>query len=137
MKHATILHIAFFLSIPPAFVIAPWAQNAKPPAATPAPPQSSSQSRYGIRVGDRISVAGITGDVVDIGLVRMYVLELAGTGLDFYPTGRIVAFSNSVLFQAGTPLFRQIPGTEYTWHEVVVIVSANGNYKAVQEKLMA
>ena len=70
--------------------------------------------RYGIRVGDRISVAGITGDVVDIGLVRMYVLELAGTGLDFYPTGRIVAFSNSVLFQTGTPLFKQIPGTEYS-----------------------
>jgi small-conductance mechanosensitive channel len=88
-------------------------------------------------VGDRISVAGVTGDVVDIGLVRMYVMELAGTGLDFYPTGRIVAFSNSVLFQTGTPLFRQIPGTEYTWHEVVVMVSANGNYKAVQEKLMA
>jgi small-conductance mechanosensitive channel len=93
--------------------------------------------RYGIRVGDRISVAGITGDVVDIGLVRMYVMELAGTGLDFYPTGRIVAFSNSVLFQTGTPLFRQIPGTEYTWHEVVVMIAPNGDYKAVQQKLMA
>ena len=93
--------------------------------------------RYGIRVGDRISVAGVTGDVVDIGLVRMYVMELAGTGLDFYPTGRIVAFSNSVLFQTGSPLFRQIPGTEYTWHEVVVTISPTGNYKAVQEKLMA
>jgi small-conductance mechanosensitive channel len=68
--------------------------------------------RYGIRVGDRISVAGITGDVVDIGLVRLYLMELAGTGLDFYPTGRIVVFSNSVLFQTGTPLFKQIPGTE-------------------------
>jgi len=93
--------------------------------------------RYGIRVGDRISVAGVTGDVVDVGLVRMYVMELAGTGLDFYPTGRIVAFSNSVLFQTGSPLFRQIPGTEYTWHEVVVKIAPNGNYRAVQEKLMA
>lgn len=93
--------------------------------------------RYGIRVGDRISVAGVTGDVVDVGLVRMYVMELAGTGLDFYPTGRIVAFSNSVLFQTGSPLFRQIPGTEYTWHEVVVKIAPNGNYKGVQEKLMA
>jgi small-conductance mechanosensitive channel len=92
--------------------------------------------RYGIRVGDRISVAGITGDVVDIGLVRMYVMELAGTGLDFYPTGRIVVFSNSVLFQTGTPLFKQIPGTEYAWHEVVVMITPNGNYKAAQEKLM-
>jgi small-conductance mechanosensitive channel len=93
--------------------------------------------RYGIRVGDRISVAGITGDVVDIGLVRMYVMELAGTGLDFYPTGRIVVFSNSVLFQTGTPLFKQIPGTEYAWREVVVTIAPDGNYKLAQEKLMA
>jgi len=93
--------------------------------------------RYGIRVGDRISVAGITGDVVDIGMVRMYLMELAGTGLDFYPTGRIVVFSNSVLFQTGTPLFKQIPGTEYAWHEVVVMIAPDGNHKATQEKLMA
>jgi small-conductance mechanosensitive channel len=93
--------------------------------------------RYGIRVGDRISVAGITGDVVDIGLVRLYLMELAGTGLDFYPTGRIVVFSNAVLFQTGTPLFKQIPGTEYAWHEVVVMIAPEGNHKAAQEKLVA
>src|SRR6202030_4289324 len=52
--------------------------------------------RYGIRVGDRISVAGVTGDVIDIGLVRLYLMELATSGADFYPTGRIVVFSNSV-----------------------------------------
>jgi small-conductance mechanosensitive channel len=93
--------------------------------------------RYGIRVGDRISVAGITGDVVDIGLVRLYLLEMAGTGLDFYPTGRIVVFSNSVLFQTGTPLFKQIPGTEYSWHEVVVTIAPGGNHKAAEDKLVA
>ncbi|HEV2469328.1 MAG TPA: mechanosensitive ion channel protein MscS [Candidatus Sulfotelmatobacter sp.] len=93
--------------------------------------------RYGIRVGDRISVAGITGDVVDVGLVRLYLMELAGTGVDFYPTGRIVVFSNSVLFQAGTPLFKQIPGTEYSWHEVVVMIAPGGNHKSAQEKLVA
>jgi small-conductance mechanosensitive channel len=93
--------------------------------------------RYGIRVGDRISVAGVTGDVVDIGLVRLYLMELAGTGLDFYPTGRIVVFSNAVFFQSGTPLFKQIPGTEYAWHEVVVMIAPDGNHKAAQEKLMA
>jgi small-conductance mechanosensitive channel len=92
--------------------------------------------RYGIRVGDRISVAGITGDVVDIGLVRLYLMEMAGTGLDFYPTGRIVVFSNSVLFQTGTPLFKQIPGTEYAWHEVVVKIAPEGNHREAQEKLV-
>ena len=93
--------------------------------------------RYGIRVGDRISVAGITGDVVDIGLVRFYLMELAGTGLDFYPTGRIVVFSNAVLFQTGSPLFKQIPGTEYAWHEVVVRITPDGDHKMTQEKLVA
>lgn len=93
--------------------------------------------RYGIRVGDRISVAGITGDVVDVGLVRLYLMELAGTGVDFYPTGRLVVFSNSVLFQTGTPLFKQIPGTEYAWHEIVVNIAPEGNHKAAEQKLVA
>jgi small-conductance mechanosensitive channel len=92
--------------------------------------------RYGIRVGDRVSIAGITGDVVDIGLVRMYLMEMAGTGLDLYPTGRIAVFSNAVLFQAGTPLFKQIPGSDYAWHEVVVMIAPDGNHKAAQEKLV-
>jgi len=93
--------------------------------------------RYGIRVGDRISIAGVTGDVIDIGLVRLYLMELSGPAVDLYPTGRIVVFSNSVLFQATTPLFKQLPGTDYTWHEVVLDLTAAGNHKAVQDKVAA
>src|SRR4029077_6580403 len=44
--------------------------------------------RYGIHVGDRVSVSGVTGDVIDISLVRLYLMELAGTGIDLFPTGR-------------------------------------------------
>ena len=93
--------------------------------------------RYGIRVGDRISVSGVTGDVMDIGLVRMYLMELAGTGLDLYPTGRVIVLSNSVLFQASTPLFKQIPGTEFAWHEAALTLGPGGNYKATQEKMLS
>ena len=92
--------------------------------------------RYGIHVGDRISVSGVTGDVIDISLVRLYLIELAGTGIDLYPTGRVVVFSNSVLFQATTPLFKQIPGTEYAWHEIVVTLNTGANHKLAQEKLL-
>jgi small-conductance mechanosensitive channel len=91
--------------------------------------------RYGIHVGDRVSVSGVTGDVIDISLIRLYLIELAGTGIDLYPTGRVVVFSNSVLFQATTPLFKQIPGTEYAWHEVVFNLVPGGNHKLAQEKL--
>jgi small-conductance mechanosensitive channel len=92
--------------------------------------------RYGIHVGDRISVSGVTGDVIDISLVRLYLIELAGTGIDLYPTGRVVVLSNSVLFQATIPLFKQIPGTEYAWHEVVLTLTPGANHKATQEKLL-
>jgi small-conductance mechanosensitive channel len=91
--------------------------------------------RYGIRVGDRVSVAGVTGDVIDVGLVRFYLMELAGTDINLTPTGRIVVFSNAVLFQATTPLFKQIPGTEYTWHEVVLQFAPGANHQLVREKL--
>ena len=93
--------------------------------------------RYGISVGDRISIAGVTGDVVDIGLVRIHLIEMAGTGIDLYPTGRLVVFANSVLFQAGTPLYKQIPGADYSWHEVVVALAPDANLKLVQEKILA
>jgi small-conductance mechanosensitive channel len=91
--------------------------------------------RLGVRVGDRITVSGVTGDVVDIGLVRFHMMELAGTDTDPYPTGRLVAFSNAVLFQ-NTPLFRRIPGAAYTWHELSVSFQRDGNYKTVQTALL-
>lgn len=93
--------------------------------------------RYGISVGERISIAGVTGDVVDIGLVRLYLIELAGTGIDLYPTGRIVVFANSILFQPGTPLYKQIPGAEYSWHEVAVALAPDADYKLAQDKILA
>src|ERR1700683_1483428 len=91
--------------------------------------------RYGIRIGDRVSIAGVTGDVIDVSPVRFYLMELAGSDVNLYPTGRIVVFSNSVLFQATTPLYKQIPGTSYAWHEVAVSLAPGANHKLVQDKL--
>jgi small-conductance mechanosensitive channel len=92
--------------------------------------------RYGIRVGDRITIAGVTGDVIDVGFVRFYLLELAGTSTDLHPTGRIVAFANSVLFQSTTPMFRQVPGTAYTWHEVAVSLQPSSDYQMVESHML-
>jgi small-conductance mechanosensitive channel len=92
--------------------------------------------RWGIRVGDRISVASVTGDVIDIGLVRLYLMEMGGTGVDLYPTGRVVVFSNSVLFQPTTPLFKQLPGSEYAWHEVSIVLNPGGKYDLIESQLL-
>jgi small-conductance mechanosensitive channel len=86
-------------------------------------------------VGDRISVSGVTGDVIYVGLVRLYLTELAGAGSDMHPTGRVVVISNSVLFM-GTPLLKQIPGTAYAWHEVVVKLERDSDYSLAERKLL-
>ena len=92
--------------------------------------------RYGVKVGDRITVAGVTGDVAEVGLVRFYMLELAGSGTDLYPSGRIAVFSNAVLFQAGTPLYKQLPGTEYLWHEMTVKLNPGAEFQPAMETML-
>jgi small-conductance mechanosensitive channel len=97
--------------------------------------------RYGVKVGDRVTVVyngsnSVAGDVVDIGLVRFYMMELVGSGIDMQPTGRICVFPNSVLFQTN-PLFKQMPGTEYTWREIALPLSADGDGKLAEKELLA
>lgn len=97
--------------------------------------------RYGVRVGDRVTVVfnganSVTGDVVDIGLVRFYLMELAGSGIDLKPTGRIVVFPNSVLFQTN-PLFKQFPGTEYMWREIGFPMRADSDVALAEKELLA
>ncbi len=90
--------------------------------------------RYGIRVGDRVQVAGITGEVVDIGLVRFHLLELVSGG-EKTASGRVVAFSNSVVFQSNAGFFKQIPGTNFVWHEVTLTVASDSDYRLAEERL--
>jgi small-conductance mechanosensitive channel len=93
-------------------------------------------SKYGVRVGDRVQVSGVTGEVVDIGLVRLHLMELGTGRTDAQPTGRVVAFSNSVVFQANAGLFRQIPGTNFIWHEITLTLAPDSNYRTVEDRLM-
>jgi small-conductance mechanosensitive channel len=91
--------------------------------------------RYGVRVGDRVNIAGVTGDVVDIGLVRLQLMEVT-PGPGPRPTGRVVAFSNAVVFQAGSGMFKQIPGTSFVWHEVTLSLDPKSNYRHVEKSIM-
>jgi small-conductance mechanosensitive channel len=91
--------------------------------------------KYGVRVGDRVNIAGVTGDVVDIGLVRLQLMEITG-GPSPAPTGRVVAFSNAVVFQASSGMFKQIPGTNFLWHEITLTLDAKGNYRQVEQRMM-
>jgi small-conductance mechanosensitive channel len=91
--------------------------------------------KFGIKVGDRVQVAGVSGEVVDIGLVRFHLLELVSGG-GKTPSGRVVAFSNSIVFQPTAGLFKQIPGTNFVWHEIALTLSSDSDYGSAQERLL-
>lgn len=91
--------------------------------------------KYGLRVGDRVSVAGVTGEVVDIGLVRIHLMELGGPG-DSQPSGRVVAFSNSIVFQPTAGIFKQIPGTNFVWHELKLTLASETDYHSAKDRII-
>lgn len=91
--------------------------------------------KFGLRVGDRVQIGGVTGEVVDVGLVRLHLMELGRAGDDI-PTGRVVAFANSIVFQPTVGLFKQIRGTNFLWHEITLTLSTDTDYSVLKKRLL-
>ncbi len=92
--------------------------------------------KYGIRIGDRVQIGEVTGEVIELGLVRLYLMELGNRGLSG-PTGRVVAFANSIVFQVSSGLFKQIHGVNFIWREIILNLPPGIDYAAAKQKLMA
>jgi small-conductance mechanosensitive channel len=88
--------------------------------------------RHGVRVGDRITLAGATGRVIDVSLLRLYLLELSDN--DPHSTGRLVVLSNATLFQP-TPFYKQIPGARYRWHTVTLTIAFGAPIEVASRRL--
>jgi hypothetical protein len=61
--------------------------------------------RFHVRIGDRVQIAGVSGEVANLGLFQLELSEIdAGTEKR---TGHVVFFSNSYVFVSpATSLFR-------------------------------
>jgi small-conductance mechanosensitive channel len=91
--------------------------------------------KYGIRVRDRVQIGAVTGEVIEMGLVRLHLMELSGDG-QMAPTGRVVAFANSIIFQASGGLFKQIPGVNLAWREVTFSLPTGADYAALKDRMV-
>jgi small-conductance mechanosensitive channel len=91
--------------------------------------------KYGIRVGDRVQIGSVTGEVIEMGLVRVHLMELSGEG-QMSPTGRVVAFANSIIFQSSGGLFKQIPGVNLAWHEVTFNLPTGADFAALKDEMV-
>ena len=93
--------------------------------------------RFGIRVGDRVQIGEVTGDVFDIGLVRMLLVELDTSAGEARATGRIVVFSNSVVFQPSSNFFKQLPGSNFAWRRISLTLNADVDYDLAKQRIFA
>lgn len=86
------------------------------------------------KTGDRVELGGITGDVMDIGVLRTTVME---TGQwvdgDLY-NGRIVLIANSFIFKA--PVFNYSGDFPFLWDEIKIPIKYGSNYDKVKEILL-
>jgi small-conductance mechanosensitive channel len=91
--------------------------------------------RFGVRAGDRVTITGVTGDVVQVGMLRIYLMELIGEEPNLRPSGKIVAFPNSVLFNP-TAFSKQITGTSYSWNDLKFYLDPGSNFSEAGKKLL-
>ena len=92
-------------------------------------------------VGDRIEVAGVRGDVMDITPLRTKVLEIGsdGPGRDGatswvsarQPTGRVVAVSNKKTFTE--PVFNYSAQLEWIWEEMTFPIARGADWGRAEE----
>src|SRR5579862_4086830 len=64
------------------------------------------------------------------------MMELGGNGNDRQPTGRVVVFSNAIVFQPSGNFFKQIPGTNFVWNEVTLTLSPDCDYRLAEKRLL-
>jgi small-conductance mechanosensitive channel len=89
--------------------------------------------RFGIRMGDRVQIAGVTGDVLEMGFFKLTLIELAEEERGRLPTGRAVIFPNAVVFQPNSNFFRQLPGTSFVWNELRLTLAPDCDYRQAEQ----
>ena len=70
------------------------------------------------RIGDRVQLGGIKGDVIDIGVVRTTLMEIGEWVKGDLYSGRIVRIANSFVFKA--PVFNYSADFPFLWDEIVI-----------------
>jgi small-conductance mechanosensitive channel len=78
--------------------------------------------KNGIRVGDVVEINGVSGEVIEVGLVSTTLLETTGLAEQGEPTGRRVSFLNS--FAIRGQYFNFSSEGQWLWDEIAVSVPA-------------
>jgi small-conductance mechanosensitive channel len=82
------------------------------------------------RVGDRVQLGGIKGDVIDIGILRTTIMQIGEWVEGDQYNGRIVRVANSFVFKE--PVFNYSAEFPFLWDELMVPIKYGSDYKAAR-----
>ena len=83
------------------------------------------------KVGDRVQLGGIKGDVIDIGILRTTIMQIGEwVNADQY-NGRIVRVANSFVFKE--PVFNYSAEFPFLWDEIMVPIKYGSDYRLARE----
>jgi small-conductance mechanosensitive channel len=83
------------------------------------------------RVGDRVQLGGIKGDVIDIGMLRTTIMQIGEWVNGDQYNGRIVRVANSFVFKE--PVFNYSGEFPFLWDEIMVPVKYGSDYRLARE----
>lgn len=89
----------------------------------------------GFRVGDRIQLGEVAGDVVDVGLFRSTLMEIGTWTKGEQSVGRLATFPNHLIFTL--TVYNYTTGNEFIWNEVAFLVTFESNWKRAEEIMLA
>ena len=88
--------------------------------------------KNGISVGDWVEIEGVSGEVIEIGLLKTVLLEVGNWTDIGHPTGRQVAFSNS--FAIEKHYFNFSTSGQWLWDEIRITLPSGGDpYEAARQ----
>ena len=88
--------------------------------------------KHGISVGDWVEIEGVSGEVIEIGLLKTVLLELGNWTETGHPTGRRVAFANSFAIEGH--YFNFSTSGQWLWDELrLALPSAGDPYSIAQQ----
>lgn len=84
------------------------------------------------KVGDRVLLGGIKGDVIDIGILRTSIMEIgAWVDGDLY-NGRMVRVANSFVLKE--PVYNYSGDFPFLWDEIIIPIKTSGDFQWAKDE---
>lgn len=84
-----------------------------------------------VSLGSRIEVGGVRGDVIDIGVFKLTLVEVRGEGLGEQSSGRLVTVPNFKILT--DPVFHFTAGSPFVWDEMEFTVTFESDWERARQ----